>query len=760
MLKGKRTINACLECQQRKRRCNGAQPHCSHCVKHRRNCVYTTRRRRGRGKAKKDDAPFVLQQKQDHLFTQQDDTPHDAIRESGGYDRVQSGEKAVVSERGSHIDDTTARLYQIADLTWSPWIDSETTRTLPTAARRFTVFAADVSRTMEHLQSQVSRGYYESRTYAQLPPKHLAIDVLRSVTESIQVHGIFLAREDIMKRVDEQYITGAGDYRSSPCRWATVCSLLGVSALQKIDNGSLTALSSTAWGFFKNAFAIYAEIAVREPSIACCEALLAMALFMLRSADTRVAGQITATAARVAHILGMHTTEYYAGLNNVEAYRSKRIFEVIYIINAEMTHRCDLPSPLGAVEIPVEFSRDEQYHSTSPERLDQITRLRERATLAIKQLRIHELLQNVVSRQFSKQESFGLLKPLLEIYDDLESWKDTLPTDKQVCDGMYGLEVPVALLHFIYLSCKGKVSTTIALLIDLKTCNSVLREDQLSSPENSLFNSRMPWMECAMAARKTLDVLFRLRSQQPFTHLWQILCYPLSAVLVLLSETLVRPASIYAEADAQLIHNFVQFLEQFQKAGCDVQRLLEGCRRLCNLASCAAIAAQSGEQVTMFGQSLEVSQKAINSRESRAISRFLASEYAEQGTALLPSFDDKKAWAHFEQWASVEQNNFDPFAREIFYQKMVRPMFGQPTEEPVLEKARNALSENLDMFNNILAKQDYMGGDVFSLIDIFYMPLLGKLFEVQEGDLFATRNNVQAWWERVSARDSWKKLVA
>jgi len=501
--------------------------------------------------SKKDDAPVVLQQKQDHLFSQQDDTPHDAIRESRGYDRVQSGKKAVVSEggkhisttslygytylKGSHIDDTTARIDQVADLTWIPWTDSETTRTLPTAARRFTVFAADVSRTMKHLQSQVSRGYYESRIHAQLLPKHLAIDVLCSVTEAIQVHGIFLAREDIMNRVDEQYIAGASDYRSNPCRWATVCSLLGVSALQRIDNGSLTALSSTAWGFFKNAFAMYAEIAVREPSIACCEALLAMALFMLRSADTRVAGQITATAARVAHILSMHTTEYYAGLNNVEAYRSKRIFWVIYIINAEMTHRCDLPSPLGAVEIPVEFSRDEQYHSTNPERLDQITLLRERATLAIKQLRIHEILQKVVSKQFSKQESFGLLKSLLEIYDDLESWKDALPTDKQVCDGMYAtalLEVPVALLHFIYFSCKSRVSTTIALLVDLKTCNSVLREDQLSSPENPLFNSRMPWMECAMAARKTLDVLFRLRPQQPFTHLWYV-CHDSSLMICL-----------------------------------------------------------------------------------------------------------------------------------------------------------------------------------------------------------------------------------
>lgn len=87
-------------------------------------------------------------------------------------------------------------------------------------------------------------------------------------------------------------------------------------------------------------------------------------------------------------------------------------------------------------------------------------------------------------------------------------------------------------------------------------------------------------------------------------------------------------------------------------------------------------------------------------------------------------------------------------------------MFGQPTEESVLEKAKSTLSENLDVFNDILAKQDYMGGDAFSLIDIFYMPLVGKLFEIQEGNLFGTRHNVQAWWERVSARDSWKKLVA
>ena len=36
------------------------------------------------------------------------------------------------------------------------------------------------------------------------------------------------------------------------------------------------------------------------------------------------------------------------------------------------------------------------------------------------------------------------------------------------------------------------------------------------------------------------------------------------------------------------------------------------------------------------------------------------------------------------------------------------------------------------------------------------MPYTGKLFEAGEGELIESRPNVLAWWERVSARASWK----
>jgi glutathione S-transferase len=47
-------------------------------------------------------------------------------------------------------------------------------------------------------------------------------------------------------------------------------------------------------------------------------------------------------------------------------------------------------------------------------------------------------------------------------------------------------------------------------------------------------------------------------------------------------------------------------------------------------------------------------------------------KYADQGTPLLPSSADLQAWARFEEAASVEQNNFDPYASGIAYEKVFK----------------------------------------------------------------------------------------
>jgi glutathione S-transferase len=86
-------------------------------------------------------------------------------------------------------------------------------------------------------------------------------------------------------------------------------------------------------------------------------------------------------------------------------------------------------------------------------------------------------------------------------------------------------------------------------------------------------------------------------------------------------------------------------------------------------------------------------------------------------------------------------------------------MKGQPSNEAMAEDGLRRLSANLDIFEKVLSKQKYMGGKDFSLIDIFYMPTVRLLYSAGQGHLFEERQNIKAWWETVSNRDTWKQVT-
>jgi glutathione S-transferase len=57
--------------------------------------------------------------------------------------------------------------------------------------------------------------------------------------------------------------------------------------------------------------------------------------------------------------------------------------------------------------------------------------------------------------------------------------------------------------------------------------------------------------------------------------------------------------------------------------------------------------------------------------ESRAIARYIAEEYADQGAPLIPK--DSKAKALFEQAASIEAFDFDPYTAKAVFEKLFKP---------------------------------------------------------------------------------------
>ncbi|CEN61846.1 hypothetical protein ASPCAL08494 [Aspergillus calidoustus] len=145
--------------------------------------------------------------------------------------------------------------------------------------------------------------------------------------------------------------------------------------------------------------------------------------------------------------------------------------------------------------------------------------------------------------------------------------------------------------------------------------------------------------------------------------------------------------------------------------------------------------------------------------ESRAIARYIATKFHGQGTPLTPAPGDVQSWALFEQWASVEQN-FTAYADQILTQKLWNGFRGLPTIEAALEDSTTRLEAKLDILDTIVGTQRYMGGKEFSLIDIYYIPIVNMLYTAGMGFLFDKRPNLKAWWGSVSSRPTWTKILS
>ncbi|KAG8977058.1 hypothetical protein FRC05_002579 [Tulasnella sp. 425] len=98
--------------------------------------------------------------------------------------------------------------------------------------------------------------------------------------------------------------------------------------------------------------------------------------------------------------------------------------------------------------------------------------------------------------------------------------------------------------------------------------------------------------------------------------------------------------------------------------------------------------------------------------ESRAIGRYIATKYANQGTKLIPDPKDLKAVALFEQAACVEQADFEPYVSGIAVEKLFNPLRGLAGDEDKFKKNVEALNAKLDGYERMLTRTKYLAGDV------------------------------------------------
>ena len=87
---------------------------------------------------------------------------------------------------------------------------------------------------------------------------------------------------------------------------------------------------------------------------------------------------------------------------------------------------------------------------------------------------------------------------------------------------------------------------------------------------------------------------------------------------------------------------------------------------------------------------------------------------------------------------------------------------GLPADEAVVAEALKAVEKYFDVAERLLAEREdgYMAGDEFSLVDIYYIPLVQRLFVCGYGDMITSRKAVGAWWERCINRPAIQKVLA
>ena len=151
-----------------------------------------------------------------------------------------------------------------------------------------------------------------------------------------------------------------------------------------------------------------------------------------------------------------------------------------------------------------------------------------------------------------------------------------------------------------------------------------------------------------------------------------------------------------------------------------------------------------------FGQVPSIQDGDFALYESRAICRYLNEKV--NGPLIPRDIHDR---ARMEQWISVETSNFTGPVMKFIYHHI----FKNPQSAETLDTASKQLDTALGVMDKQLAAQPFLAGGQFSLADICFMPYIEYAMNTPAKEQFAKFPHVTAWWNKVSEKPSWRKIV-
>nr|QEE82349.1 anthocyanin-related glutathione S-transferase [Lilium hybrid cultivar] len=160
-----------------------------------------------------------------------------------------------------------------------------------------------------------------------------------------------------------------------------------------------------------------------------------------------------------------------------------------------------------------------------------------------------------------------------------------------------------------------------------------------------------------------------------------------------------------------------------------------------------------------FGQVPYIEDGDFGLYESRAIIRYYAAKYTDQGPDLLGGTLEERA--RVDQWLDIEAMNYNPVVFPIVLNLFIIPKMGGVGNRAEAESFVEKLGKVLDVLNEQLAKTKYLAGDKYTLADITFIPATQYLVEFcGMAHLIDERKHVKVWWDDITGRPAWKTVLS
>ncbi|KAJ7662045.1 glutathione S-transferase [Mycena polygramma] len=146
--------------------------------------------------------------------------------------------------------------------------------------------------------------------------------------------------------------------------------------------------------------------------------------------------------------------------------------------------------------------------------------------------------------------------------------------------------------------------------------------------------------------------------------------------------------------------------------------------------------------------------------ESRAIGRYIALKYADQGTPnLIPIGGDLRVTGNFEKAMAIEATQFT-VAEQLIFEAVIKAMVDPKAtpDEAVIARLSTQFKEKMKAYEIILSKTKYLAGDDVTLADLYHLPYMQAVVNKFGSEILADTPKVASWFNAISSRKSWAAI--